>query len=512
MTKVKKMLGMVMAALLCFALTPAAAFAADSGNVKDTRGTITITNAIPGQEYKLYEIFQLESYNNTAHAYSYKLVSDGWTPFFQGAGAAYASIDDQGYVTWKQTVDGTNGQETAGGAEFAKAAIEYATANGISETTKATAPAAEGDAETVELVFSNLELGYYLVSSSIGTICSLNSTHSDVKITDKNEKPSITKEVQEISKVNDDNEGWGEDNNANIGDTVNFRSTITGQAGARNYVFHDTMSAGLTFIPSSVAITLNGNTIAETTYKVVQGGATNHKEGDKACTFEVVFTQDFCNTIAANDKIVVSYQATLNENAVISGEANTNESKLSYGSEDRTVTTPPSTTKTYTGGFNVFKHNEAGEGLAGAVFTVSKLENGSNPLAFVQLDEADARAEAGVPTYRPVVAGETGITEIKTIDNGKFKIVGLDEGEYFLTEITAPDGYNKLAAAKSVMVSENENGGSVLDFGDAKVENKTGLELPSTGGVGTVVLYVIGGVLVLGAVIFLVARRRSSAK
>lgn len=523
MTKAKKMLGMVMAALLCFALTPMAAFAAaqpmtGSGNVGNTKGEITITNAIPEQEYSIYEIFQLESYNNDAKAYSYKLVSEDWKPFYaNGAeGAPYVSIDGQGYVTLKSGADM---------AAFAKAAIKFAEDNGIEPTeTKTAGKAAEG-AETVRLEFTGLELGYYLVSSSVGTLCSLDSTNPSVDITDKNEKPSVTKKVQENSKVKEEGEGWGSDNNANIGEAVNFRSTITGQAGALNYVFTDKMSSGLTLLPETISVTFvptkQNDENARAAKELVEGTdyafnviVTPSLNPNPGTEFTIAFSEAFCTEIMANDQILIEYSAVLNEDAVISGDANTNDVVLSYGNGTTTMTTPPSHTDTYTGGINVFKHNEAGEGLAGAEFVLSKSADATDvlmsALSLVQLPADDERAEANVPTYRLATGNDEEVAStIVTDESGRFKIVGLDVDTYYLHETKAPDGYNKLATAKEVEVTEGAEG--VVNFGDADVVNKTGLELPSTGGIGTMILYVIGGLLVLGAIVVLV-RRRSSAK
>ena len=108
------------------------------------------------------------------------------------------------------------------------------------------------------------------------------------------------------------------------------------------------MSAGLTFT-AVTKVTLNGTDVAAENYEVVTTGLTDD------CTFEVRFTQAFCDTLKANDKIVISYTATLNENAVVGVEGNPNESKIEYGQSGKTTTTPPSTTTTYTWDLEVLK-------------------------------------------------------------------------------------------------------------------------------------------------------------
>ena len=284
---------------------------------------------------------------------------------------------------------------------------------------------------------------------------------------------------------------------------MNFRSTITAQAGAENYVFHDTMSAGLTYTDVT-GVTLNGETVEASNYTVVTEGLTD------GCTFEVSFTQAFCDTLKANDQIVISYTATVNENAVVAGEGNPNTSKVSYGDSSNTKYTPDSQTKTYTWDVDVFKYTMNGEtekALADAKFTLSKSNDGSNPIALVS---------EGNNVYRVAKTGETGtVTEITTDATGKFTIKGLDADTYYLTETAAPAGYNKLAGPVTIVIGENGvvNGTTEAPQGvdEVKVLNQSGTELPSTGGIGTTIFYVLGGVLAVGAVALLIAKRRTRA-
>lgn len=498
MTKVKQILGFVMAALMCFALTPAAAFAADE------MGSLKVENAVKGQTYNLYKIADLKTSGTNPTSYSYTPAT-GWEGFWSNI----AAEGNQYGITLSTVGDVTNivfDGESMAADDSTVAALAVAAKNYDPKP----APAATETAGDNGVTFKGLALGYYFLDSTTGTICSLTSMKPNETIKEKNEFPTIEKTVKE----NSTNE-YGPNNNANIGDTVEFRTVIDVAKGALNYIYHDSMTEGLTFDADSVKVYKgdankrpSGDPLTRDDYTLSVPEAA-HEGWNEKCTFDILFDQEgFLAGLTENDYIVIEYSATLNEKAVISPSSNDNTANLTYG--EKNTTTNESKTKTYTGGINVFKQNDAGEGLAGAVFTVSKLENGSNPLAFMQLDETDTRAEAGIPTYRPVVAGEEGITEITTIANGEFKIVGLDEGKYFLTEITAPEGYNKLAAAQAVEVTEGE--ASVLSFGDAKVVNKTGLELPSTGGMGTTILYIVGAVLVIGAVIFLVRRRSNATK
>ena len=468
----RRLAGLLLAIVMLFTLTVSVS-AIDGGS-------ITIDNAVKDQTYTIYEILYLESYNKDSGAYSYKAKAD-WNVFINGADIknVYVNVDDQGYVTWKDNADP---------AAFAKLAQKYATDHRIVNQ-------GSMKAENATVTFTNLELGYYLVDTTLGTLCSLDTTTPSVTIKEKNAEPTNVKTVEEDSTGN-----YGSTNDADIGQTVNFKSTIAAQAGAENYVFHDKMSAGLTYT-GVTGVTLNGENVDKASYTV------KTTEFSDDCTFEVIFTQAFCNTLKANDEIVISYTATVNEKAVIGSTGNPNESKIEYGESGKTTTTPPSETTTYTWSFDVIKYTKKdGEEveLAGAKFVLSKSVDGSNPIALVS---------EGNNAYRVAKTGETDtISEITTDSTGSFTINGLDSDTYYLKETKAPDGYNTLKDSVEVVIGsdgkinvteENANGVEAI-----KVENNTGAELPSTGGIGTTIFYIVGAVLVLGASVLLVTKRR----
>ena len=476
MSNTRKLVSLLLAVVLTLGLTAL-------GYAEGETGSITINDAVVGQTYTIYQILDLESYNASANAYAYKATT-AWNTFINSDAikGTYVEVDAQGYVTWKDGADA---------AAFAKAAQKYAKDNSITNQGSVTAT-------TTTVSFTGLDLGYYLVDTTLGTLCSLDTTNPNVVMEEKNEVPTNVKTVEEDSTGN-----YGEKNDADIGQTVNFKSTITAQAGAENYVFYDTMSAGLTYT-GVTGITLNGTTVDASNYTVVTEGLTD------GCTFEVRFTQTFCDTLKANDQIVISYTATLNENAAIAGEGNANTSKLSYGDSSNTKYTPDSQTKTYTWDVDVFKYTMNGEtekALADAKFTLSKSNDGSNPIALVS---------EGNNVYRVAKTGETGtVTEITTDATGKFTIKGLDADTYYLTETAAPAGYNKLAGPVTIVIGENGvvNATEAAPQGvnEVKVLNQSGTELPSTGGIGTTIFYVLGGVLAVGAVALLIAKRRTRA-
>lgn len=470
----KKTMSVLLALVLLLALSvPAMAIGG---------GTITIDNAVVGQTYTIYRILDLESYNAETGAYSYK-AAEGWDAFVK-ANSAYFDVDAQGYVTWKAATD------DATVAEFAKLAQKYAVDNSIGNQ-------GSEKAETTTVTFENLDLGYYLVDSTLGTLCSLDTTNPTVTIKEKNAEPTNVKTVEE-----DSTGAYGSTNDADIGQTVNFKSTITAQAGAENYVFHDKMSEGLTYIEVT-GVTLKGVEVAESDYTIRTSG-----EVTDGCTFEVVFTQAFCDTLKAGDEIVISYTATVNEKAVVGGNGNPNESKLSYGdsSSATPTTTPPSTTTTYTWKIDVLKYTMKGDEevkLADAVFTLSRDEKGTDLINLVKVKDN---------VYRVAKNNEEGaITQITTDATGAFTIKGLDSDTYYLTEITQPAGYNKLAAPIKVVIDDKGNVTYNGEYtGTVKVENKSGAELPSTGGIGTTVFYVVGGLMVLIAIVLLVTRKKMS--
>lgn len=484
MKTMKKALALVLALSMILALCVTAAFAADT-----TEGSITINNAVVGQTYTIYEILYLESYNKDAGAYAYKATAD-WSAFINSDGikGTYVNVDDQGYVTWVEKADA---------AAFAKLAQAYAAEHNINNQ-------GTEKAETATVKFTGLNLGYYLVDSSLGTLCSLDTTNPDVDIKEKNAAPTTEKEVQENSTGT-----YGKTNDANIGDTVNFKTTINVLDGdPTNYVLHDKMSAGLTFRDEDAAkltVKIGDRTLtAGPDYTLVTTGLTDD------CTFEVRFGKD---VLKPNDVVVVSYSALLNSSAVIAGKGNLNETHLSYTDENNTTKeTTPSTTRTYTWQVDVFKYTKNGEEetpLAGAKFVLSKTEN--EKTFYVQVDEdnkvtgwTEDKAQASVFT---------------TPENGKFSIAGLDAGTYYLEEIEAPAGYNMLKDPIEIRITaeidEETNVGTATvaygtSNGEVKVENNTGAELPSTGGIGTTIFYVLGALLVVFAGVMLVTKKRMS--
>ena len=178
MKHAKKLVSILLAMVMVLSMSTAV-FAVQGTN--DNSGSITINNAEEGHTYNAYQILVLESYNTDAGAYSYK-ANAAWEGWLESQ-TKYVSIDAQGYVTWVEKADA---------AAFAKEALAHAKEASI-------APDAIKTADSTTVVFTDLNLGYYLVDTTLGTLCSLDTTTTDVEMYEKNEQPPVKKEVKEDS-------------------------------------------------------------------------------------------------------------------------------------------------------------------------------------------------------------------------------------------------------------------------------------------------------------------------
>ena len=476
----RKILSLVLALVMVMGLA-ATAFAEEGGETT-TNGSITITNALKGETYNAYQILYLESYNAEKEIYAYK-ANSAWEEWLRTQ-TTYVSFDSQGYVTWVKD---------ASAADFAKAAKGQLSGKTAGGSVK---PAADGP-----VAISNLELGYYLVDSTVGALCELNTTKPSVEITDKNLTPTIEKKVQEDSDGN-----WGDVNDADIGQIVNFKSTVRAKPGARKYVVHDKMDSQLEFV-SVTSITAGGDTLTEgagNDYTVVTTGLNDD------CTFHIVFTQTYLDSITDATNIVINYTAKLTSNAV-AGTGYDNNTWLDYGDSQHTE---HDTTTTYTWKLPIYKYHMDGEAktaLPGAEFILYKGSEESNrDYALV----TNGKLTGWTKT-------KTGATTLVSDNNGMIEVEGLDADTYYLEETKAPGGYNKLAGPVKVVISHTvtDEGTHMthtlkqdtIDVGRVEIENKSGTELPETGGIGTTIFYVLGSILVIGAVVLLITKKRMSA-
>ena len=448
-----------------------------------TTGSITINKATAGTTYTAYKIFDLDYVKETTTTKaSYAYTADtNWKAFVtgSGAGAAYVDYNEKtGAVTAKNTFD----EEQA--PAFAKAALAYAKDSGITGVTE------KADASG-KVEFKNLALGYYVVDTPMGALCVLDSTIPNVNVDEKNEVPSVEKKVKAGNT-------YEASNTAKIGDTVEFETKINVKKGAANYVLHDKMDAGLTLDSASIKVTVDGADVTANadTYTIKTTGMT-----DADCTFEIAFADAYVAGLA-DKTIVVTYNATLNSNAVVGSTGNNNETYLKYGNNNDTT---HGKTTTYTYEFDVVKTNEDNQLLDGAVFSLYASEGATTPMNLV---------EVSTGVYRLPTTGET--ASVTQFTAGKVTIQGLANGDYYLEEITAPKGYNKLDHRVKITIKDenlkaNTTENAYTD-GGVKVENKAGTTLPGTGGIGTTIFYLIGGGLMVAAAVLLIAKKRMENK
>ena len=469
MKKTKKLMSLLLALAMIFAMALSVFAAGDN--------SIQVTNAQGGETYKIYKMLDVDV-NPEKTAYSYTLPADSkWASFSNtgGAGAAYVEIknvDGTDYVTWKES--GAADYEA-----FGKAAAAYAaTTAGVTEAVSAQTPAADGS-----ITFDGLDSGYYLITSTNGTLSMVETTplKTQATVNEKNPNPTIDKKVKENGTA-------GSENSAQIGDRVEFEVKINMKKGARNYVMHDKMEDGLTFNKDSVQI--NGLTKGSDYTVNTSGDSTGAPLDD--CAFEIRFADSYLNNLTENITLTVTYNAVLNENAdITAGEKN--EVQLKWGDNNYTEWRT-TTTKTYQ--FEILKYDAADTSknpLAGAEFQLLKADG--TEVKVVKVTDTE---------YRVANGNETGAgVPIVTVANNKIVVKGVDLAEYQLEETKSPHGYAKLSAPKKFEVKEGQ---TVL----VEVENTAGHTLPSTGGMGTTLFYVVGGILVIGAAAIFIFGKRTS--
>jgi len=518
-----------------------ASFTDKSGKeLPNGNGTIKIKDATPTEEYSLYQILYLEDYgvpadakpdsdgNYAAGNYAYKFNTQ-WKTFINYTmdinGTTYQvanalSVDDKGYVTW----NGDNTKARAG--ILAKMALQYAKDNNILPIETKTAGAEPNNA----VEFTGLKLGYFLVDTSLGSLCALDTTNPNAFMEEKNPVPTNEKQVKEDT--------WGTENDAAIGDTVEFRSKVTIATGTDHLIFHDVMTEGLTLDVGSVKVCTDANgenvlTNTDPVKYVITEAADKKDEDAEDCTFHVEFQKEWLDRINEQTTLYVFYTATLNSKAEVKTENNQNTSKLTYG--DKHHATPDSTTVTKTWEIPVYKYfldaqnSNVKTALKGAKFQIRKVTQASGHEVPEAVDDAIKLIKLADKTYEETIGGSTenytyemyrvatpddtgAIDTIETGTSGRFRIQGLDSGSYELIETVAPDGFNRLTDPIPIEIQKDGtvkyNNTTVT--GTIEVQNGTGSKMPSTGGMGTTIFYVVGSILLIGAGVLLVTKRRMS--
>lgn len=430
------------------------------------KGTITINKAIVNESYNIYKVLDLETYDKVNNHYIYRAAS-GWETFLDGATDYLEARNENGdkYYVWKDGVDKSRAKE------FAEKAYKYAKDNNIT-------PTMTKKATSTSVVFDNLDLGYYLVDSSVGALLHLTTTNPTATVNEKNTlNPNVDKNVLENSTG-----VYGKENDDIIGSTINYKSTITTGAGYGSYVLYDKMDKGLTFNVNSVIVKI-GDVVVDANNYVVKTNVTDY-------TFVIEFNDEFILKQPKNTNIDVYYTATLNKDAIIEGNGNKNETFLKYGNN---ITTDKKKTITYTYAFEIIKTNKEGVELTGAEFIL--LDKLGNEIKVILKDEE-------TKTYRIATGNEIGVN----IKVGKATIEGLDKDSYKLKEVVSPEGYNKLTSPVEFRVNGKTN--DTIERTQVNVINYTGSELPETGGIGTKLFITSGLSLVLICGLVLVTKLR----
>jgi len=462
MKAIRKAIGLLMALALTVTMS-AAVFAA-------TGGSITVENPKEGETYTAYRIFDVV-YNDDQSAYSYTIASDSlWLPVVQsyaGVTLSDAVTDGDGNTFYIVT---KNDQFSA--AAFAKL-LQGAAAGKI------------GVALTLvngKAAASGLELGYYFVSSTSGALCNLTTTQPDAVIYDKNDVP-FEKTADDVS--------------VEVGQTVEFviEGKVPDTTGFDTYVYEisDIMSTGLTF-GKDVKLYVDGVLMTDhytLTNTPADEGATGFK-----LTVDVMQLQDL-----TGKQIKVTYSAIVNADAVSVIQKNKAELKYSNDPTDSTkFTTIPDEVKLYTAKIVIDKFETGNEEkkLAGAQFVL--MNDASEFYVYDASTETVSWA-----------AEQKDATVITTDDAGRGAFIGLEDGTYTLKEIKAPAGYNLLTDTIDITIEGSDSDDTTLTV-EADVANNTGSQLPSTGGTGTTVFYILGTILMMASALFFIYKKQRGAR
>lgn len=506
MKHARKLASLLLALVMVFALATTA-FAKDVTHKDGGKGSITISNAAKGETYAIYKLFDA-----TVSADGSSIAYTGTIPESLNT---YFTKDANGYIS--ATPAAKNGENMSDGL---KTALKDWTA-----TAKATAKIkSDGSA----LTFNGLAYGYYVVTTSQGDqAISVDSTKPNVTIVDKNSSTptDLTKTATATAT--------GTDKSFSIGDTVTytvrFKTSNYDGAGEKakkivSYTIVDTLPDFLKDVKvTSIIVDNDGN-------EATTGDQTKlNAQFDKDKKIVIDWCDKEHNQFLYNNgaTIIITYTAVVTDKAAIDGEGNTNNVTVTWTTEGSTEPGPgklENKETIFTYAIALKKVNNEGKALPGAVFEF--------PFYVQSTPDKD-----GAYIYAGIKSGEGLTNQITTPENGVIVVKGVKSGSYKITEVTAPAGYNKLTGPVTVTAVKTnststhttvylDKDGKVVGK-DAKVTevkvdidniaatavvvvNKAGTELPSTGGMGTTIFYVLGSALVLGAVVLLVTKKRMS--
>lgn len=495
----KKTLALLLAIVMIFALA-APVMAADNGS-------ITISNTATNAEYKIYKIFDATIRDGGAISYTYS-----------GTLAAndYFAQDSYGYITVKDAAKDANGELTADAIAFLG-------------TLKGTTATATANGNGGNLTFSGLDYGYYYVETTTGAAVTVTSTNPNATVIDKND-PGPGPVDPNIPFKTADKES------ASIGENVNY----TIQWKATNYIIKDGKaekvtkytvtdeSSNLIIDWSTLRVTVDGKEI--TNYTVTKGTPIENLEQETYKTTDIItipWVDENGNSLYGSPvNVVITYTAEVYKY----GDAHNRATITSNTDSGETPIDPPGDVDVDNYQLEIFKidsnvrkdHqiNEAYDlveenndlTLAGAEFELyydKELKHKVQLVEEAEYNEENDRIDGG---YRLATQEEYNAYGFKSAvirygckdGVGFYEVNGLAAGTYYLVEVKAPDGYNRLTEPVTVVVTSDDN--------QIIVENNTGAELPSTGGIGTTIFYIVGGLLMVGAAVVLVTRKKVSAE
>lgn len=500
MKHARKLTSLLLALVMVFAL--AVTVAADGTTGTTGTGSITISNAAKGETYTIYKLFDA-----TVNADGSSIAYTGEIPASLNT---YFTADKNGYISATEAAkDGANMSDGLRTALTAWTATAPATATAVSD----------GSA----LTFNELAYGYYVVTTTQGnSVISVDSTMPRVTIVDKNSSTP-----KDLSKTADSD-------NVSIGDTVTYtvRFKTSNYYGAGedakeivSYNIEDTLPDFLSDVNvTSIIVDNDGN---DTTTKD-QATVTAQFDTNKKIVIDWYDEANSKFLYNNGATVTITYTAKVTEKAAIDGNGNTNKITVTWTTKNGTEPGPGELKQEetiYTYAIALKKVNNKGTALPDAVFE----------FPFYVKSDADTD---GAYIYAGTEAGEGLTNKITTPENGVIIVKGVKSGSYKITEVTAPAGYNKLTAPVTVeakktgQISTNttvyldENGNTTNAQTEKTIEvnvdipniaatalvvvNKAGTELPSTGGMGTTIFYVLGAVLVVGAGVLLVTKKRMS--
>ncbi|MBQ8623058.1 MAG: SpaH/EbpB family LPXTG-anchored major pilin [Oscillospiraceae bacterium] len=488
MKNFKKLAGILLALVMVLTMTTSAFAATIDQVVTDTTDKASITVTVPVSEntdtYKIYKVFDAEANGTNI---SYKLVSgktDAPKGFVTDAAGNvfYGTKDNEGNITPNNA------------SELSTADIEAIKAYVTNDMLVATVTTEKNDSS---FTVDNLPYGYYYITTTTGTLVTVDSTTPNASVEDKNTVPILDKEITGATAGDFDEDG--KNAIAQIGSTVTFTVTINVGAGATNYVFHDELTSGLVY---NNDITINdGANLVEGTDKdytiVLDNDQTDEDRDTDADDITVTFTEKYLSSKTKNAQITITYTATITEEA-LNTDPEKNTAWLTYGNDpgDGSNTTPPSEVKVYNAKFTVTKTDGNEQPLAGAGFVLMNADGDYYKLT------------GNVVSWEADIANATEYVTEVVEDVAAVEFVGLANGTYTLVEKTVPAGYNKAADVNITIDSKNYTNSNLMK--SQKVVNNSGSELPSTGGIGTTIFYISGAVLAIAAVVFLVTKKRMS--